>query len=60
MKWSALSHPNVLPVWGVMVKGDELDMVSEFMVNGNITEYIKKRPEANPFKLVRPHFQHLL
>ena len=35
-------------------------MVSEFMVKGNIIQYTKEHPEANPFELVRPHFQLLL
>ena len=32
---------------------DQLVMISEWMVNGNINEFVKVHWEANPFKLVR-------
>ena len=59
MTWNALSHPNVLPFLGVTMEEDQLAMISEWMVNGNINEFLRVNWEANPFKLVRPYFYHL-
>jgi len=39
--WKSLRHPNVLPLLGVTMGENLLAMVSEWMVNGNITEFIK-------------------
>ena len=52
MSWKALRHPNALPLLGVMMNDKEFVMVSKWMDNGNITEFIKKRRDANRFKLV--------
>ena len=46
----------MLPFLGIMTGEYKLGMVSEWMVNGNINDYIKKDPEADPFELVRSHF----
>ena len=35
-------------------------MVSDWMVNGNINEYVKANPDVNPFALVRYSFRVLL
>ena len=51
--WSTLSHPNVLKLVGVrgdMNKG-QFDTVYEWMVHGNIMEYIRKNP-VNRLELV--------
>ena len=32
---------------------DQLTMVSEWMVNGTVNEFIKADPDANRFELVR-------
>ena len=51
--WRALRHPNVLPLLGVTMSEDppRFVMVSEWMKNGNINEYLK-RVEADRLKLV--------
>ena len=50
--WKSLQHPNVLPLLGVTMGERLFAMVSEWMVNGNIVEFIKAHREANRFKLV--------
>lgn len=50
--WSKLDHPNVLGLLGICVFGGEIGMVSEWMPNGNVTEYTLKHPEADKLKLV--------
>ena len=57
--WKALRHPNVLPLVGVMVTEDRFAMVSEWMTNGNINQFVKARPDANRFELVSPLFKSL-
>ena len=53
MIWKALRHPNVLPLLGAMMSNNKFVMVSEWMVNGNINEFIKTHRDANRFKLVK-------
>jgi len=50
--WKSLHHPNVLPLLGVTMGERLFAMVSEWMVNGNIVEFVKAHREANRFKLV--------
>lgn len=44
--WAQLSHPNVLPLLGYFVEGTGAmpSLVSEWMENGTLTEYIKRLP----------------
>ena len=56
--WKALRHPNVLPLLGVTMGRAQFAMVSEWMTNGNINEYVEKRTDVNRFELVK--FQTLL
>ena len=51
--WKTLRHPNVLPLIGVAMTGAEFAMVSEWMVNGNINDFVKANPDANRLELVR-------
>ena len=50
--WRALRHPNVLPLLGVSATEPRFAMVSEWMENGNINEFVKARPEADRVELV--------
>jgi len=50
--WRALNHPNVLPLLGVTVAEDQLVVVSEWMVGGNIVEFVKVNVNADRLKLV--------
>ena len=52
MTWNALRHPNVLPLLGVTMDARHFAMASEWMVNGNINEFIKAHRDANRFELV--------
>jgi len=51
--WKNLSHPNVLNLIGVpdTLEDGRFSMVSEWMVNGNITEYVRSHAGNHP-KLV--------
>ena len=52
--WKALRHQNVLPLLGVTMSSNQFTMVSEWMLNGNINEFVKVHRDANRFELVRP------
>jgi len=53
IRWKSLNHPNVLPLVGVTMDKDHFVMVSEWMVNGNINEFIKSCKDANRFELLK-------
>ena len=57
LAWKALCHQNILPLLGVMMSNNQFAMVSKWMANGNINEFVKTHREANRFKLVgyRPY-----
>ena len=59
MTWRSLSHPNVLPLLGVMMTSKRFAMISEWMDHGNINEFIEVYSGVNRFELVgtSPHFQ---
>ena len=57
--WKALRHPNVLPLIGVTMSETQFAMVSDWMGNGNINDYVKAHPKANRLKLVGFHFPSL-
>ncbi|KAF9790531.1 kinase-like domain-containing protein [Thelephora terrestris] len=51
--WKHLQHPNILPLLGVTISEHRFAMVSEWMDNGNIMQYIEKDQHANrPMLLV--------
>jgi len=50
--WRALRHPNVLLLMGATMGERLFAMVSEWMVNGNIVEFVEAHWEANRFELV--------
>jgi serine/threonine protein kinase len=54
--WKRLSHPNILPLLGVSVSKNPLHfrIISEWMPNGNVMEYIGSNPEVNRLRLVSP------
>jgi hypothetical protein len=53
--WKSLQHPNVMPLLGVSVGGTQFKfgMVSKWMGNGNINEFVEAHRDVNRFKLVR-------
>ena len=50
--WKHLRHPNILPLLGVIVAENRFTMVSEWMDNGNINEFVRKYFDANRTALV--------
>ena len=53
--WKNLRHPNVLPLLGVTLGHTHFAMVSEWMVNGNINQFAKKKSRTNEYQLVGFH-----
>ena len=53
MVWKGLRHPNVLPLLGVTMTKYRFVIVSEWMKNGDINEFVKKHANANRLELVR-------
>jgi len=41
------------------MNGGEYTMISPWMENGNIVEFLKENPEANPLKLVCTTFRFI-
>ena len=50
--WQALRHPNVLPLLGVTMSNTRFVMVSEWMDNGDINEFLEAHANADRLKLV--------
>jgi len=50
--WKHLRHPNILPLIGVTVSNQRFAMVSAWMENGNINEFIGKDQHVNRIELV--------
>jgi hypothetical protein len=50
-----ISHPNVLPVTEVSERLFPFCIMSPWMPDGNITQYIQTNPGANRLTLVRAH-----
>ena len=57
MPWKSLRHPNVLSLLGVRVTENEFAMVSEWMSNGNIKQFVSTHQDTNRFELVSPPFK---
>ena len=54
--WQQLSHPNILPLYGVYHLGgnkSRVCLVSPWMENGNIVQYLKQAPDTYRYPLVR-------
>ena len=52
MTWKSLRHPNVLSLIGVTMTEVHFAMISEWMVNGNINEFVKAHPDVDRLGLV--------
>ena len=51
--WSRMEHKNIHKLMGVILFKDEyLGMVSEWMENGNLHNYLRKHPGADRYQLV--------
>ncbi|KAF9645531.1 kinase-like protein, partial [Thelephora ganbajun] len=51
--WKSLCHPNILPLLGVTMGDYQFAMVSEWMANGNINEFVKTNRDTNRFELLK-------
>ena len=54
--WKTLRHPNVLPLIGVTMSKDHFAMISDWMVNGDINNFVKEHPDADRLELVSRSF----
>lgn len=50
--WRSLHHRNVLPLLGVTMTKNRFVMISEWVGNGNIKEFLKTHTDADPVELV--------
>ncbi|KAF8597277.1 kinase-like protein [Ceratobasidium sp. AG-I] len=49
--WSKIQHRNILKLLGLAVFGDKLAMISPWMKNGNVMQYMKNNPSLNKYAL---------
>ncbi|KAG6861231.1 hypothetical protein C0995_002352 [Termitomyces sp. Mi166 len=45
--WAQLSHPNILPFYGLLKFRSRIAFVSHWATNGNLEEYLTHNPNAN-------------
>ncbi|KAF9791125.1 kinase-like domain-containing protein [Thelephora terrestris] len=50
--WKTLRHPNVLPLIGVTMTEVKFAMISDWMANGNLNEFVEANPDADRLKLL--------
>lgn len=50
--WSKLRHPNVQELLGIIMVEGELGMISPWMEQGNLQQYIAAHPEVRRYPLV--------
>jgi hypothetical protein len=55
--WRFLRHPNVLSLVGVMMSENRFAMVSDWMSNGDINEFVEKCPDVDRLGLVSFPFE---
>ncbi|KAF8671487.1 kinase-like protein [Rhizoctonia solani] len=49
--WSKCNHPNILPLLGLAIFRNRLAIVSPWMQNGTLPDFLKKNPNADRFQL---------
>ena len=50
--WKTLQHPNILPLIGVTMSESQFATISDWMVNGNLSDFVKAHPDTNRLGLV--------
>ncbi|KAG6917139.1 hypothetical protein DXG01_003729 [Tephrocybe rancida] len=45
--WRQLSHPNLLPFYGLCIYNNRLALVSPWISNGTLSDFLEKEPMAN-------------
>lgn len=48
--WKSLAHPNIVPLIGATI--ESLQLISDWMPNGNLTDYIKRCSGVDRLSLV--------
>jgi serine/threonine protein kinase len=51
--WSTLEHTNILELAGLAIFQDQFSIVSPWMDNGTLLDYISQNPGADRYELVR-------
>ena len=51
--WKYLEHQNILPLRGVTISPPQL--ISDFVLDGDLSEYIRENPDADRVALVGDH-----
>ena len=49
---SRISHPNIVPFLGISGAPAPISIVSEWMPNGNVRDYVRKNPQTSRLQLV--------
>ena len=52
--WRKLDHPNILPFLDVLKRSDYIYLVSPFIENGSLMEFIQRHPDVDRARLVSP------
>ncbi|KAJ6495962.1 hypothetical protein DFH09DRAFT_945965, partial [Mycena vulgaris] len=55
--WRQLSHPNLLPFFGLYYIDTRLCLVSPWMENGHLVEFLRRAPEVDRLSLVSVAYQ---
>ncbi|KAF8163016.1 ras guanine nucleotide exchange factor domain-containing protein [Crassisporium funariophilum] len=50
--WREVEHPNIVPLYGIIYKDDDLYSVSPWMDNGTAIAYVKKYPTVDRLKIL--------
>lgn len=51
-RWQQLNHHNVLPFYGIWENNNSISLVTPWMKNGDITEYLKHDQISNRIRFV--------
>lgn len=51
--WKKLSHPYILPLYGIFQSQGQSYLVAPFQENGALPGYLEKFPQANRKRMVR-------
>lgn len=56
--WKHMTHPNILPLRGIILAPTQFKFVRDFMPNGTLQEYARENPHVNRLELVSVHGIH--
>ena len=52
MIWRQLQHPNIVPFIGATISSGWCSLVSDWMINGTICDFVNMNPDENRINLV--------